>query len=87
VGWGCASQFFVNKVCCVFEGQLKADRDNSKGLRYKDFRLVAKPARIESSRPLEDRPGLFETAGVSEFAEAMKERGNSEWFERAMGFS
>ncbi|KAK0626412.1 hypothetical protein B0T14DRAFT_421065 [Immersiella caudata] len=57
------------------------------GLRYKDFRLVAKPAKIESRPSLEDRPGLFEMAGVSEFAKAMKNRGNSSWFESAMGFS
>jgi hypothetical protein len=63
------------------------EADGEKGLRYKDFRLVAKPARIEPPPLLEDPTGLFELADVSEFAGTMKERGNLGWFERAMGFS
>ncbi|KAK0651708.1 hypothetical protein B0T16DRAFT_345606 [Cercophora newfieldiana] len=57
------------------------------GLRYKDFRLVAKPSLIDSPPSSTDPPGLTELAAVSDFAEAMAERGNLLWFERAMGFS
>lgn len=58
-----------------------------KGLRYKDYRLVAKPSAVESSSSQTDPTGLFEVAAVNEFANAMAERGNATWFERAMGFS
>ncbi|KAK1760990.1 hypothetical protein QBC47DRAFT_19392 [Echria macrotheca] len=57
-------------------------------LRYKDFQLVAKPARVEPDTPVsEEQPGLVELETVREFADAMEKRGILSWWSRAMGYS
>ncbi|KAK3902923.1 hypothetical protein C8A05DRAFT_43750 [Staphylotrichum tortipilum] len=57
-------------------------------LRYKDFQLASKPARIEAAvvKP-EERTGLFEVESVKEFAAAMEKRGIAEWWKRGMEFA
>ncbi|KAL2019634.1 hypothetical protein VTK56DRAFT_9449 [Thermocarpiscus australiensis] len=57
-------------------------------LRYKDFQLAVRPELIGSEvAQSEEQPRLVEVPSVNDFAAAMKERGLSAWWERAMGFS
>ncbi|KAF2754767.1 hypothetical protein EJ05DRAFT_503714 [Pseudovirgaria hyperparasitica] len=60
-----------------------------KRLRYKDYRLMARPqdsAMVEDCSQPKNTSGLEEVASVSEFGSRMERNGLREWYRKAMGY-
>ncbi|KAK5747179.1 hypothetical protein LTR17_000314 [Elasticomyces elasticus] len=62
-------------------------------LRYKDYQLASRPARVkheDACRPNVDMRsdhGLYETDSVKDFGQQMQDRAVHSWWRRGMGYS
>ena len=85
MGWDCSRTYVSTNETEMLFG------DWSQQLRYKDYHLASRPAKVERERAVDadDMPstGFFETESVKDFGGQMRQRGVLAWWRKGMGYA